>query len=72
MLPNLRTVLTGLDSIVVRVQPQTLSRGFVPPGEAGRVRERKLEDEQAPPAELTRRSASAHEKAPSMEKGSSS
>jgi phosphatidate phosphatase APP1 len=56
----------------VTIARHALSRGFLPPGEVGRVRERKLEDEQAPPAELTSLSAAAPEKTLATEKSSSS
>jgi phosphatidate phosphatase APP1 len=56
----------------VSIAKHAQSRGFVPASEVGHVRERKLADEQAPPAELTSLSASAPETALSAEEGSSS
>jgi hypothetical protein len=52
----------------VSIAKHAQSHGFVPAGEVGRVRERKLQDEQAPPAELT--SLTAPDKAAAADKGS--
>lgn len=60
--------LVADDTVTIAKHAQ--SHGFVPAGEVGRVREGKLQDEQAPPAELTSLT-SAPDKPVSVEKGPS-